>query len=58
MALNIDLFIMSFIKNKAILSSKIEYTQTELDNVFKAENDINIEQKDDWLEVKLYRYTK
>jgi Fic family protein len=41
---------MSFIHNEATLSSKIEGTQTELDDVFKAENDINIEQKDDWLE--------
>jgi Fic family protein len=51
---DIDLFIMSFINNEATLSSKIEGTQTELDDVFKAENDINVEQKDDWLEVRLY----
>ncbi len=51
---NIDLFIMSFINNEATQSSKIEGTQTELDDVFKAENDINVEQKDDWLEVALY----
>ena len=51
---NIDLFIMSFINNEATQSSKIEGTQTELDEAFKVENDINIEQKDDWLEVSLY----
>ena len=51
---NIDLFIMSFISNEAAQSSKIEGTQTELDDTFKAENDISVEQKDDWLEVKLY----
>jgi Fic family protein len=51
---NIDLFIMSFISNEAAQSSKIEGTQTELDDTFKAENDISVEQKDDWLEVRLY----
>lgn len=51
---NIDLFIMSFINNEATQSSKIEGTQTELDDAFKTENDINVEQKDDWLEVLLY----
>jgi Fic family protein len=51
---NINLFIMSFVSSEATLSSKIEGTQTELDDTFKAENDISIEQKDDWLEVVLY----
>lgn len=51
---NIDLFIMSFISDEAAQSSKIEGTQTELDDTFKAENDISVEQKDDWLEVRLY----
>lgn len=51
---DIDLFIMSFINNEATQSSKIEGTQTELDDAFKAEKDINAEQKDDWLEVILY----
>ncbi|MBA5249925.1 hypothetical protein MNB_SUP05-SYMBIONT-4-943 [hydrothermal vent metagenome] len=51
---DVDLFIMSFINNEATQSSKIEGTQTELDDVFKVEDDIGIEQKDDWREVKLY----
>ncbi|CAC9969184.1 Fic domain protein, Pden_3305 type [uncultured Gammaproteobacteria bacterium] len=51
---NINLFIISFINNEATLSSKIEGTQTELDDVFKAEGDISVEKKDDWLEVQLY----
>ncbi|CAC9598524.1 Fic domain protein, Pden_3305 type [uncultured Gammaproteobacteria bacterium] len=51
---DIDLFIMSFINNEATQSSKIEGTQAELDDAFKTENDINMEQKDDWLEVFLY----
>ncbi|CAC9992003.1 Fic domain protein, Pden_3305 type [uncultured Gammaproteobacteria bacterium] len=51
---NIDLFIMSFINNEATQSSKIEGTQTEIEDLFKKESDIKIEQKDDWLEVKLY----
>lgn len=51
---NIDLFIMSFISNEATLSSKIEGTQTEIEDSFKKEEDIKIEQKDDWLEVTLY----
>lgn len=51
---NIDLFIMSFISNEATLSSKIEGTKTEIEDSFKKEEDIKIEQKDDWLEVTLY----
>jgi hypothetical protein len=51
---DIDLFIMSFINNEATQSSKIEGTQTEIEDSFKKESDIKIEQKDDWLEVKLY----
>ncbi|MBW5290298.1 MAG: hypothetical protein Rsou_1572 [Candidatus Ruthia sp. Asou_11_S2] len=51
---NIDLFIMSFISNEATLSSKIEGTQTEIEDSFKKEEDIKIEQRDDWLEVTLY----
>jgi hypothetical protein len=37
---NTNLFIISFINNEATLSSKIEGTQTELDDLFKAEGDI------------------
>ncbi|CAB5494984.1 hypothetical protein BTHERMOSOX_1255 [Bathymodiolus thermophilus thioautotrophic gill symbiont] len=51
---NIDLFIMSFINNEATQSSKIEGTQTAIEDSFKKESDIKIEQKDDWLEVNLY----
>lgn len=51
---NVDLFIMSFINNEATQSSKIEGTQTELEDVFKAEQDIRAEQKEDWSEVILY----
>ncbi len=51
---NIDLFIISFINNEATQSSKIEGTQTVIEDAFKKESDIKIEQKDDWLEVKLY----
>lgn len=51
---NVDLFIASFIGNEATLSSKIEGTKTVLDDALKSENDINIEQRDDWLEVNLY----
>lgn len=51
---NIDLFIMSFINNEATQSSKIEGTQTAIEDSFKKESDIKIEQKDDWIEVNLY----
>jgi Fic family protein len=43
-----------FIISEATQSSKIEGTQTEIEDSFKKESDIKIEQKDDWLEVKLY----
>ncbi len=54
MAPNIDLFIQSFIGSEATLSSKIEGTQTDIEDAFKGEMDVEIEQKDDWLEVSLY----
>lgn len=51
---NINLFIASFINNEATQSSKIEGTQTEIGDTFISEEDIFIEQKDDWEEVRLY----
>ena len=51
---NIYLFISSFINQEAHHSNKIEGTQTLIEDSFKREEDIKIEQKNDWLEVRLY----
>ncbi len=51
---NIDIFILSFIGNEATLSSKIEGTKTEIDDIFKTKEDIKLEDKDDLEEVMLY----
>jgi Fic family protein len=54
MVKNIDLFIMGFINSEATLSSKIEGTQTNIEDSFKGKQEVSIEKKDDWEEVMLY----
>lgn len=51
---DVSLFISSFVNNEAILSSRLEGTQTNLEDVFKKEENILPEKRDDWLEVRLY----
>ena len=51
---NIDLFIQMHIIKEANNSSKIEGTQTNLDEALLPEKDIALEKRDDWQEVQNY----
>ncbi len=51
---NIDLFIHLHITKEAVVSSKIEGTQTHFDEAFLQKENINLERKDDWQEVQNY----
>jgi Fic family protein len=51
---NIDLFIHLHITKEAVVSSKIEGTQTHLDEAFLQKDNISPERKDDWQEVQNY----
>ncbi len=51
---NIDLFIHLHITKEAVVSSKIEGTQTHFDEAFIQKENINPERKDDWQEVQNY----
>lgn len=51
---NIDLFIHSYIIKEAVVSSRIEGTQTHFDEAFLSKENINPKRKDDWQEVQNY----
>ena len=51
---NIDLFIHLHITKEAVVSSKIEGTQTHFDEAFLEKENISPERKDDWQEVQNY----
>jgi Fic family protein len=51
---NIDLFIHLHITKEAVISSKIEGTQTHFDEAFLQKQNITPERRDDWQEVKNY----
>jgi len=51
---NIELFISMHVLKEATQSSKIEGTQTKMDEALMDESDIPVDKKDDWVEVQNY----
>jgi Fic family protein len=51
---NIDLFIQLHVTKEAVVSSKIEGTQTNMDEALLSELDISPEKRNDWQEVRNY----
>lgn len=51
---NIDLFIHLHITKEAVVSSKIEGTQTHFDEAFLQKENINPERRNDWQEIQNY----
>jgi Fic family protein len=51
---NIDLFIQLHVTKEAVVSSRIEGTQTQMDEALLEEDEISPERKNDWFEVKNY----
>lgn len=51
---NIDLFIQLHVTKEAVVSSRIEGTQTKMDEALLQEDEISPERKNDWVEVNNY----
>jgi Fic family protein len=52
---NIDLFIQSYVMKEVVTSSRIEGTNTNIEQAFSDELDVNPELRDDWRETTEYR---
>jgi Fic family protein len=53
---NIDLFLQLYITKEAVVSSRIEGTQTNFNEALLKESEVDPERRDDWLEVRNYIY--